>query len=61
MEFNPLSLVAFGLVLMAGIGGALGAVALGTPDLASLILAFAGGLLVPMPSPIRRNGNGGPK
>jgi len=38
-------LIALGLVLAAGIGGSLGSVALGQPDLATPILSFAGGLL----------------
>ena len=38
-------LIALGLVLAAGVGGALGAVSLEEPDLATAILTFAGGLL----------------
>lgn len=49
MRFDTPGLIAFGLVVAAGIGGALGAVALGAEDLAVAVLAFAGGLLVPNP------------
>jgi hypothetical protein len=49
MTLDTRGLIAFALVLVAGIGGALGAVHLGAGELAATILAFAGGLLVPMP------------
>lgn len=42
-KWTSVALVA--LVLFAGVGGSLGAVALGDPDLAGLILSFASGLL----------------
>lgn len=55
MKLDAYGIAAFGLVLLAGVGGSLGAVALGAEDLAMAILAFAGGLLIPMPSPFNRN------
>lgn len=50
------SLIAFCAVLGAGIGGALGAAALGQSELSTTILAFAGGLLIPAPLSLRPSG-----
>lgn len=56
MKTNLYSLIALGLVLAAGIGGSLGAVALGDSDLSLGILGFAGGflggLVLPQPASI---------
>lgn len=48
-RFDLYGLIAFCAVLGGGIGGALGAAALGHHDLANVVLAFAGGLLIPAP------------
>lgn len=51
MKLTTHGLVAFGLALLGGIGGALGAEALGADDLSGLILTFAGGLLAGLSFP----------
>ena len=42
-------LAVFSVVLTAGIGGALAAVALDAEELSYAVLTFAGGILVPLP------------
>jgi hypothetical protein len=50
MTVDKLGVIQFCAVLVVGVGGALGAQALGAPDLAGMVLAFCGGLLIPMRS-----------
>ena len=45
MKGSVAGLVSLGLCLAAGVGGSLGAAALGSPDLSMAILAFSSGLL----------------
>lgn len=47
-KLNTSSLIAFCAVLLVGVGGSLGAVALDAKDLSTAILAFSAGLLVPL-------------
>lgn len=49
MRFDTLGLIAYLGAMAIGVGGALGAVALGQPDLAYAVLTGVTGLLVPAP------------
>lgn len=49
MQFDTHGLIAYLGALVVGVGGSLGAVALGQPELSYVILAGVTGLLVPAP------------